>query len=173
MRVLRSILSGVVEVLRSFRGALLVQIQSLGFYQGRQFRFYREFTSNTVLQFSSTKPFILQHQSLYTDAGAARVAVVAGGTATGGFTVIPNQPIAKWRINAAPVSAVTMSVGGTFTGGLEREILRTSSGTGGNAQGDADIAGGERGLPAGNYFITITVSGTTSGMYTIAWEELD
>lgn len=38
MSVLRSILGSVREVLRSFRGALMVQLMSRGLWEGRQFR---------------------------------------------------------------------------------------------------------------------------------------
>lgn len=59
------------EVLRSFRGALLVQVMSRGLWEGRQFRVYRDFNANTQLRFTCAKPFILSKQHAVIDTAPA------------------------------------------------------------------------------------------------------
>jgi hypothetical protein len=136
-----------------------------GLFDGRQYRVYREFTASTVLKFVATKPFILTGQNLYVDAGAARVAVSIGGTEGGTFTTFGTL-FGKNGTNVKP-SGATVAAGGTITGGQEREVLRVNAGAG---QGAVTSLLGDRVLPAGTYYMSITVTGTTSGVYSFEFE---
>jgi hypothetical protein len=179
MSVFKNILSELPEALRSFRGAMLALPISNGFWRGKQFRAYPEFeeAGTTVLyyRFTATAPFLLTYQALDGWEGDIRVAIFTGSTPSG--TWVDAQAVqAKYRITAFPPSTVSISTGGTFTGGTEREVLRAVAGTTqGNTspvqslQSDTSI----RGLPAGEYYIRVDITGPSGGMYTLEWEDLD
>lgn len=179
MSVLRNILAGIPEVVRSFRGAAFVQFMSKGFWQGRQFRAYREFTltanQSVTLRFTATKPFILSHQQVYLVAGDVRVVVRAGATPAGTWTPITTiNP--KFRIGMEPVSTVAIATGGTVTGGSEREVILAAAGTGGAIKTAGSFGEDQsyRGLPATTFYQTITAGPDgAQGMYLLEWEDLD
>jgi len=141
-------------------------------WQQRCFRAYLEFSANTVIQFVATKPFLLTTQKLWTGQGAARVVVSTGGTPSGTFLPLATKFCTNTKDGLA-VGTTTLSSGGTVTTGTEREVLRADSGTAGGGTGSTDAQSGERVLAAGTYFMSVTVTGTTQGMYTLEWEELD
>lgn len=171
--VLWSVLTGLREVLRNFRGALLVQLQSVGLWEGKQFRQYRAFNDTTYLRFTAARPFILSKQLLYVDDGQAQVRVLTGSTPSGVWTNTPTQTN-KNRYSPAALAYVQQNVvqaGGTFTGGTERELFRADSG-GGQGVAFSSVEENVRVLPAGDYYFEITVTGTTAGIYSFEWEEL-
>lgn len=159
------------ETLWSRDRALLVHDQTSGFREKRQFRAYKEFSANTVIKFVALKPFYLAFQSLWTGQGAARMVVTTGGTESGTFVPVPTK-FCKYLLDGPVDGSTTLSTGGSVTVGTEREVLRADSGTSGGGTGSTSTGGGERALPAGTYYFTITVTGTTSGMYALEWEEL-
>ena len=179
MSVLRKVLGGLPEVLRSWRGAALVSELGMGFWEGRQFRLYRESTLAAAgvetIRFVAAKPFLLQYQELALIQGDAHAVIVSGGTAGGVFVPLTTVN-AKYRIDMDPVSTVTVSIGGTVTGGTEREVLLAASGTGGATKSAGNSASNfrTRGLPAGTYFIKITAgSSGATGLFVLEWEDLD
>lgn len=164
----RDTLTGKLESLRSSRGAL-VNKDEIALLEGRSFRAYREFSANVTLKAVFTKPFRLTQQTLWTGQGAARVVVSTGGTESGTFTAIPTK--FNKNTQTGGVGATTISAGGTVTGGTEREVLRSDSGTAGGGVGSPNLLDGDRMLAAGTYYITITITGTTTGMYSLEWVE--
>lgn len=168
-----SILSETIEVLRSFRGALLVQLQSVGLWEGRQFRQYFPFAANAQIRFNAARPFILSDQSLYANEGSVQVQILTGSTPAGTWTNTATQQ-AKNRYSPKALlytQQCFMQSGGTFTGGTERELIRANAGVGqGNASRTVDS--NVRVLPAGIYYFNITITGTTTGLYSFEWEEL-
>ena len=174
MILLDALLAGI-DALRTWRGAMLVQMQSMGFWRGKQFRAYREFSlagaGTLTLRFVCAKDFLLTSQSLYVDDGAARLVVSTGGTPAGSWVAVPTVN-AMFRIGIDPVTSNILTSGGSVTGGTEREVLRSDSGGGAGIGFDNRISG-VRGLPAGTYYFTITATGTTTGMYSFEYEELD
>jgi hypothetical protein len=152
----------------TFEGASLSVDLTRGFFEKRTFRAYREFTAATVLKFTCTKPFLLTFQGLYVDAGVAKATVFQGGTEGGTFTTVPTK-FCKYLLDGPIAGNATVGVGGTITGATEREVLRASSGAG---VGIVNTVQGVRALAAGTYYISIAVTGTTSGVYTLEWEEL-
>lgn len=167
-----NILSKLSEMGMSWRGNQLVSLLTRGFYEKKQFRAYKEFTANTVVKAVFAKPFYLTSQVLYCDAGAAKVTVSTGGTEGGVFVDMPTK-FCKYLIEGAVTGSTTITTGGTVTIGNEREVMRVACGTGGNAQTAATSLTSIRALPAGTYYITITVTGTTSGIYSLEWEEIE
>lgn len=179
MSLLRDVLTGLFKSIRGFRGAMQVLLLGDGFWQGRQFRMYREFTLTAgqvvTLQWVATEPFLLQHQSLLLVGGDARAVIVTGATPSGTFTPISTvNP--KYRIGIDPVSTVTVSAGGTVTGGTEREVLLCAASTGGatkSALGETALPS-TRGLPATTFYQTITAGANgATGIYAVEWEDLD
>lgn len=166
-------INAVKEAMRTFRGAVLVQLQSMGLWEGRQFRQYYAFTAATQLRFVAAAPFVLSDQSLYVGEGSAQVKVLTGSTPAGTWNNTATQQ-AKNRYSPKALAYTQQNLiqaGGTFTGGTERELIRANAGVGqGNASRTVDS--NVRVLPAGTYFFDITISGTTSGIYAFEWEEL-
>lgn len=164
---------GVLSSSRLFRGAELTREGGLGIWQQKCFRAYREFSANTVIKFVASKAFLLTAQSLWTGQGAARLVISTGGTEGGTFVALPTKFCTNTRDGATQAGSTVVTVGGTVTIGTEREVLRADSGSAGGGSGNAAEMMSERILAAGTYYMSITVTGTTSGMYSLEWEELD
>lgn len=173
MATSRDVKSGSPGSAVSALGALLTLDQSPSLWRGRKFRAYREFSADTTLKLVATKPFLLAAQRLWTGQGAARVVITTGSTESGTFTAIPTQFPLNTKDTPVPVSTVSISAGGTVTGGTEREVLRSDSSSAGGGSGNSDLLSSPRLLAAGTYYITITITGTTAGMYALEWEDLD
>lgn len=156
----------------SWRNSALVMFLTRGFFEKKQFRAYKEFTASTVIKAVFTKPFHLHSQVLYCDTGAARAVISTGGVEGGAFVDVPTK-FCKYLLDGPVTGGTTLTTGGTVTGGNEREVMRVSCGQGGNSATAATSLTNTRALPAGTYYITITVTGTTSGVYALEWEELD
>lgn len=161
-----------VETLHSLGGALFVQEQTKAFAEKRQFRAYRRGTANLTIKMVFTKPFYLTYQRLWTGTGACALTITTGGTEAGSFVADPLIfKSCKWLVDGPVLGATTVSSGGTTTGGSEREVLESDSGTGGNANGNGDSLPSKRALPAGTYYFSAVVSGTTRWTYVLEWEE--
>lgn len=167
MQVLNEALGGQSGQ-QGFQGAALVQEIAPALFAKRSFRAYREFTGAQSLKFVAAKPFLLTYQGLYVDAGAAKCRILQGATEGGTFTAILTK-FCKNLLDGPVAGNTTISAGGTLTGGTEREVLRASSGAG---VGILNTIGAPRLLPAGTYQMDITVTGTTSGVYVLEWDEL-
>ena len=159
---------------------LRVDVAQTGFFRGREFRTFYEFSiaagNSVTLKVNSPIDFILFSQSLTVDSGDIRFSAVVGATETGSFTT--DLPIiGKNRMSTIPqppyVCPITIKNGGTITGGTVVEVFRihTSAATGQEAT-VGGVQGSERGLPAGNYYLTLqnTGTGTATGVYRFWWE---
>lgn len=158
-----------------------VDVAQTGFFEGREFRTFREFSIPTgqslIIKFSSQVDFILFEQSLTVDAGSVRFTALAGANdATPFNTALP--VVGKNRMSARPepyyAPTVTVETGGTITGGTVVEVFRVIAA---NATAQQQTVGGaaqtERGLPAGSYHLRIENIGnnTATGVYSLFWEE--
>lgn len=165
--------NGVYESARSFRGAGMQTQMSMGLWNQKQFRAYREFTANTVIKIVAAKPFVLKSQTLWTGSGAVRLAVVAGATEGGTFTALSTKFCLN-TLSGDVAGSTVVTVGGTITGGTEREVIRADSGTAqGSASGSTGTAAGVRVLAAGTYYLSFVCTGTTVALYNLEWEEMD
>jgi hypothetical protein len=158
------------ERLISLSGSLFMQDQTRGFPEKRQFRAYKEFSVLTVIKMVFAKPFYLTAQSLWTGQGAARLVISTGGVEGGTFVTMPTK-FCKWLLDGPVAGNTLVTTGGTVTIVNEREVLRSDSGTAGGGAGNGTELANKRALPAGTYYFTITPTGTTSGMYSLEWEE--
>lgn len=156
---------------RAWRGAIMTTDVDMALLGSKKYRVYREFSANTTLRFVITKPFLLTDQRLWTGQGAVRIVISTGGTPSGTFTDVATQFCLNTK-DTLPVPAGVVSAGGTVAGGTERDVLRSDSGTGGGV-GSSALTGSTRLLAPGTYYFTITVTGTTQGMYSFEWEELE
>lgn len=164
---------------------LRVDDDEIGFFQGWQFRAYYELSIATgaerSFRFTSPVDFILSNQRMDLDAGGLRAAIFVGTvTPAGVWTQIPivgrNRMSNKLRPEPFYAPQVTIETGGTFTGGTEVEVIRLRSASQSVAAATVGItAGDERGLPAGTYYIRMQplagVNDTSTGLYTLVWEE--
>lgn len=158
-----------------------VDIAQTGFFEGREFRSFYEFSipagQSVVLKFTSPVDFILFQQSLDVDSSSVKLTAEIGGTEGGTFSVaLP--VIGKNRMASRPaphyVPKVTISSGGTYTGGTILEVVRVVSAgaTAQQATVGAQISD-ERGLPAGSYYLRLANfgNGAATGVYSLIWEE--
>lgn len=165
-----SAFTGLPESGNTFRDATLILDATRGLCRGLAFRAYREFTAATVLRLTATTPFMLTAQNLYVDTGAARVVITIGSTPTGTFAPLPTKFSKNSVFLPQPTPGMDVDVlTGTLAGGTEREVLRVNSGGGAGAFSNLS---GVRILPAAVYYISIAVTGSTSGVYSLEYEEL-
>lgn len=162
--------TGRQDAAATFRGSSLTLGETPGLFQARAYRAYREFTAAVILRLVAPGPFMLTSQRLYVDTGAAKATITVGSTPTGTFAALPTKFGKNGVYSPQPTPGITLDVlTGTIAGGTEREVLRVNSGGGAGAV--IDLAG-VRVLPAGTYWISITVTGSSSGVYSIEYEEL-
>lgn len=177
--LLRDVITNLFKAVRAFRGAMQVVLLGDGFWKGKQWRAYREFTltsgQSLTIRYVSTKPFLLQNQELYLDSGAVRAVIyTVPATEPGPWTTLPTR-FGKYLLDGAGVFSSTLDyslTAGAITGGSEREVLRATAGGGNNAGFDRQMPGW-RALPATSYYIVLTASANASGVYSIEVEELD
>lgn len=156
-----------------------VDTAQTSFFQGKQFRSYRDFTLAAAevryFRFTSLTDFVLFDQTLSVSGGSVRLSVWTGATASGIWTSIP--VIGKNRMSSIPqppyVTGVTFETGGTFTGGTEVEAIRLVSATATAQQSTVGASSGdERGLPASTFYIKIEATNSTPVvLYSLFWEE--
>lgn len=149
-----------------------------GFFERREFRISQELSIPTgtslVFKFSSPVNFILWEQVIVCDANLIKFEAVVGGTPGGTF----DTPITIWgknRMTEQPAYAgqVTISTGGTVTGGQVAEVLRIRSANATAQQSSiGETVSSERGLPTGDYYLRLSAEGgTATGTISLVWEE--
>ena len=156
---------------------LPVDVGQTGFFERREFRISEELNissgTSLVYRFESPVNFILWEQVLECDANLLKFEAVVGGTEGGSFT-----PVTIWGKNRMPeqpeyIGQVTVSKGGTITGGQIAEVLRIQA-AGATAQRSSigSAVGSERGLPAGVYHLKLSaIGGDVTGTFALMWEE--
>jgi hypothetical protein len=163
----------------SGKGTARLKVDSgqTGFFERREFRISQELSiasgQGLTFKFSSPVNFILWEQSIEVDDGLLKFEAVVGGTPSGTF----DTPIAVWgknRMNEQPlyVGQITVSTGGTVSGGQVAEVIRIKAATStANRSSVGATVGSERGLPAGDYYLRMTATGDVTGTFSLVWEE--
>jgi hypothetical protein len=154
---------------------LRVDVGQTGFFAGREFRTFYEFSSSFVIQVVAPVNTILFEISVALTSGEVRVESVTGGTPGGMFST-PLPVFARNTMTERPfpyyTPQVTAAVGGTHTGGTVLDVFKNK--TADNANFAAGVGSGssdERGVGPATYYIRVTVTGTTAGILKFRWEE--
>lgn len=164
-----------------------VDIAQTGFFEGREFRTFREISiasgATLVMRVIAPVNTILQHVGLTLDSGSIKLRTVAGGTPAGTFDsplpVIPKNTMAGGEFPAPPlplyVAKNSVSSGGTgLSGGVDIDVLRLVVA---NATGQRSSVGGSqddaRGVGPGTYYWVFQNfgTGTATGVFSSFWEE--
>jgi hypothetical protein len=154
---------------------LRVDVGQTGFFAGREFRTFYEFTTDTVFKVVVPINTILWFLGINLLSGEARLETVAGGTEGGTFsTILPifGRNNMSERPEPFYTPQVVISAGGTHTGGTILDVLRNKTSDNANFAGAVGVnSSDERGVAAATYYFRLTVTGTTSGTLKVNWEE--
>lgn len=159
---------------------LRVDAGQTGFFAGREFRVFSEFTltANQSIYYKlncTLVQTIVQFMSVQAWDGSARVELLAeGGTEGGTFNnvITPRRTNRMTTADLTYSGQVTFSSGGTYTGGVVAEVfeLETSVGSGHHHEAVDDVR--PYGLPVGSYYIKVTAgSNGARGAINIRYEE--
>lgn len=171
---------------------LRVDEEETGFYDGREFRTFKEFdtTAGTSIAAGATYvmkavvpiDIVLIQLSALFDNGQVRIVTAVGGTEGGTFSeVLPVLPANNMAGQRAKVTGggfyaptVVLTAGGTHTGGTVLDVIRLRTA---NATAQATTVGAgtdsSRGVAANTYYfrITNTSAGIAEGVFSARWEE--
>lgn len=156
-----------------------VDVGQTGFFAGREFRTFYEFSipsgQTRVIKVTAPIDTIVQTFGAELDLAELRIELRSGGTEGGTFsTAMPSLPANGMSTASGYVGQVTMSTGGTHTGGTVYDLLTLYSGA--NAQKAVASSASEnlpQGFPAGTYYISLqnTDGATATGIFRARWEE--
>lgn len=156
-----------------------VDVGEPSFFDGRQFRTFHEFNM-TLAAVQAIKIVVPVNVILYglvvaIATGEVRVESVAGGAEGGSFsTPLPIFPRNTMTERPTPIYTpqVTMTTGGTHTGGtlLDALIVKTAGNTNFSSSVGAAV-GDERGVAPGTYYFRLTAVEATRGILRARWEE--
>ena len=158
---------------------LRVDVGPTGFFAGREFRTFYEFTipsgQSRVIKVVTPVDTIVQTFGAELDLAELRVELVVGGTEGGTFaTALPVLPANGMSTASGYAAQVTMHVGGTHTGGTVYDLLKLYSGANANkAVASSATEALPQGFPAGTYHIRLinTDGATATGIFRARWEE--
>lgn len=156
-----------------------VDVGQTGFFAGREAKIFHEFSiasgANRVIKIVSPVDTLLQMFSVELELAEIRVELVVGGTEGGTFgTSIPVFKTNTMSTASDYTPQVTMSYGGTHTGGTVVDVLTAYSGD--NKNKAVSSSGSETlpvGFHAGTYYIRLinTDGATANGIFRAQWEE--
>lgn len=161
---------------------LRVDVGQTGFFAGRSFRTFKEYTIPTatavVIQITVPVDIILEGMGIQVDDGHIHLYAYAGdATPSGSFSnSLPVIGANRMLSRPAPyyTSVVTAADGGSITGGTLLDVLSVKTVNSSNQSTTQDAAvAGERGLPPGTYYIKLlnTSTGDASVIFKARWEE--
>ena len=149
-----------------------------GFFAGREFRTFREWSILTsgVFVIKAVTPInvILHSLSFELEAGQVRIETLLGGTEGGEFNetlpTLPRNTMTEVP-QPAPTSQVSLTAGGTLTGGTLLDPLRGKTDTNTNRSVSVGASqGDERGVGPNIYYFRLTLTGVI-GIFKAWWEE--
>jgi hypothetical protein len=157
-----------------------VDVGEPGFFEGRQFRIFREFaiTTGTTLTLKFVVPvdILLLLQGLELDSGSIRITNTVGGTPSGSFSETP-AVIPKNTMSERPLPLyapqVVVTAGGSVSGFTTLDIHRVVSTATGVQTTVGNIVGDYRGIGANTYHVLYENfgTGTATGTLFFSWEE--
>lgn len=159
------------------RRRVRVDVGQTGFFAGREFRTFKEWevatTSSYVIKAVVPINIILFELNVQIEEGSVRIETVSGGTAGGTFS--ESLPIfATNNMSEKPqpayVNAVTLTAGGTHTGGTVLDVLRAKASGNSNFSASVGSSIAERGVSANTYYFRITLTAAI-GTFKARFEE--
>lgn len=154
---------------------LRVDVGEAGFFEGREFRIFRQFTTGQTIRIVTPINCILAGLTLSLSAGYVTLSTYAGGTEGGTFAeTIPVLPRNSMTERPTPyyTSQITWTTGGTHSGGTLLDVLelKTDSNTN-RAVSVGDEVGDARGVGPGTYYYVLTAIEPSVGTLHVRWEE--
>lgn len=161
---------------------LRVDIAQTGFFEGREFRTFYEFSiaagQSAFIRVTVPLDIILHSFSASVDEGKLRVRSFVGSTPTGTFStplpVFPKNNMAE-RPSPIYIPQVQVATGGTgLTGGTQLDVARIATSTATSQQTTVGLdIGSERGVAVGTYYYQLENfgSGVCTGVLSGWWEE--
>lgn len=147
------------------------------FWEGRCWRSLTDIvdlTGTLVVRAQCSSRFLLTKMALQSDRGDLTVEVFIGSTPSGTWVANGSSPINRNRMIQVPtVSGMTITQGGSITGGTRTDMLRAFSSGGSSSRTSAVEDSSMRGLPAGMYFYFKLTGSNGLGTLVTEWEELD
>lgn len=162
---------------------LRVDSGQTGFFAGRMFRMFREFSlaagATEVIRFECTKNFILWQQRVDIDAGGLKVENITTAPPAGSWSGLPKTARNRMTEVATPVtSGMTITTGGTITAATVVDVMRIRASVNQGNQSSSNVGesqSDERGFPPGTYYLRLSalpgVTETTTGVLRLSWEE--
>jgi hypothetical protein len=156
-----------------------VDVGQTGFFAGREARTFYQFSiasgATQVIKVVSQTDTILQSFGVELDLAEIRVELVVGGTEGGTFnTALPIFKTNTMSTASDYTPQVTMTRGGTHTGGTVVDLLVAISGDNPNKSVSQSTSENlPQGFPAGTYYIRLTNTdgNTANGIFRARWEE--
>lgn len=158
-----------------------VDVGQTGFFAGREFRTFKRYelsaSQSVYVKIVSPVNFILQGLGLQVDIGHVHLEAYSGVTETGTFSVaLPILGANRMTERPEPYyePQMTFHDGGSFTDGTMLDLLSVKADLQSSQSTTQDAAvAGERGLPAGSYYLKITNQENSAAELIIRarWEE--
>jgi len=158
---------------------LKVDVGQTGFFAGREFRTFYEFSipsgQTRVIKVISNVDTILQTFGAELELAELRIELRVGGTEGGSFgTSLPVLKTNVMTTSSNYTSQITMSTGGTHTGGVVVDVLTLFSGANPNkAAASTATEASPQGFSEGTFYIVLTnTDGNDAiGIFRARWEE--
>ena len=158
---------------------LCVDVGQTGFFAGREFRTFAEFSiateSKLVIKVVAGVDTVIQNFGAELDLAELRIELKYGGTEGGTFaTSLPVFKTNTMSTASSYTSQVTMASGGTHTGGTVVDLLTLYSGDNQNKAIQSSASENQpQGFSAGTYYIHLinTDGAIASGIFRARWEE--
>jgi hypothetical protein len=158
---------------------LRVDVGQTGFFAGREFRIFHEFTlgagASIVYEFDfSLVEAIVQHIACQLWDGDARFEILTdGGTVGGTFdtTLVQRRTNRMTTADLTYSSQVVVKTGGTYTGGTLTESTELDTGVGSGRQHESASDMRPYGIPKAKYYIKVTAGSAARGAINVRWEE--
>lgn len=167
---------------------LRVDAAQTGFFEGREFRTFKEFNvaagATYVIKAVVPLNIILFGLELTIDDGFVRLSTAVGGTEGGVFgetlpifgtnNMSSGADHRRARNGAIYASQVVLTAGGTHTGGTELDVIRIKTTTAsGSALSVGNTPESERGVGANTYYFRLANLGSGAALGTLKtrWEE--
>lgn len=155
-----------------------VDIAQTGFFEGREFRTFKEFAAATTgtycIKIIVPINVILFEFFIQTEAGACRALTQIGATEGGSFSeTLPIISTNTLSDKPQPVyaSQLSLTAGGTLTGGTTIDVSRTKVADNSNFAASVGAEGGaERGVGPATYYWKLELTGFI-GVIKARWEE--